>query len=454
MAVYGNVNVKYAPCKSAAQLHSAADYILGKKKEQLSSGVIKTKSELYNAFGCNRDNFANSVLMTRKMHQKKYSRFFPRDILAQKLSISFHPEDNDKLTYAEAYKMAEDFAREFFWKKGFEVLVAVHVDTEHVHVHFLVNNCNQKDGSSFRRGPKELVEMSEYFGEQCRSRGLTHSVRDSFYNPDKTREERTLAENHMQKRGKLSFKDEMRVYIRLAMNDPTTQNIHDVVNMLERTYHMNVRLKGNTISYALPYRSSNGGKVKAVRGSKLGKRFTVAGIREYMKQKEKHEIPENDESFFYGAAFDDFNKEWQGLDAGAGSVSTEFGTTNNSTDAEPYNEDELDELLDNNSSTVPVQNKPFPSPAEYRKLSLEKRAKLLPPPSDDRIEELKKYQDRMGYTEESMRSMRYKMSVYDDFTEEYDYRVKYNRNHSSEEQLKAQAEQQIITPVRRRGRGR
>ena len=51
MAVYGNVNVKYAPCKSAAQLHSAADYILGKKKEQLSSGVIKTKSELYNAFG-------------------------------------------------------------------------------------------------------------------------------------------------------------------------------------------------------------------------------------------------------------------------------------------------------------------------------------------------------------------------------------------------------------------
>lgn len=65
--------------------------------------------------------------------------------------------------------------------------------------------------------------------------------------------------------------------------------------------------------------------------------------------------------------------------------------------------------------------------------------------------EMRKY---MGYTEESMRSMRYKMSVYDDFTEEYDYRVKYNRNHSSEEQLKAQAEQQIITPVRRRGRGR
>ena len=522
MPAYGNVNVKYAPCKSTAQLHSAADYILGKKKEQLSSGIIKTEPELYNAFGCNRDNFANSLLMTRKMHQNKYSRFFPRDILAQKLSISFHPDDNDKLTYEDAYKMAEDFAHEFFWKKGFEVLFAVHVDTNHVHVHFVVSNCNQKDGSSFRRGPKELVEMSKYFGEQCRSRGLTHSIRDNFYNPDKTREERTFAESQMKKRGKLSFKDEIRIFVRLAMNDPTTQTIHDVVKMLERTYHMNVRLKGNTISYSLPYRSTNGGKAQAVRGSKLGKRFTVAGIKDYMKQKEKenwfeyprqeqdiehsrqsmkdysrwqedeeeekevkepafktkksatsqeqqptkkldimpyeaydefqekYEIPENDDTIFYGTAFDDFNKEWQGTDKNTGKV----GTTAAIADDTP-----TDNIDDTHSSTAPDQMKTFPSPSEYRKLSLEERAKLLPQPSDDRMEELGKYQDRMGYTEESMQSMRYKMSVYDDFNDEYDYRVKYDREHPSknqrniQEQIESQ-EKQIVTPVRRKGRGR
>ena len=300
MAVYGNVNVKYAPCKSAAQLHSAADYILGKKKEQLSSGVIKTKSELYNAFGCNRDNFANSVLMTRKMHQKKYSRFFPRDLLAQKLSISFHPEDNDKLTYADAYKMAEDFAHKFFWKKGFEVLFAVHVDTEHVHVHFLVNNCNQKDGSSFRRGPKELVEMSEYFGEQCRSRSLTHSVRDSFYNPDKTREERTFAESQMEKRGKLSFKDEIRVFIRLAMNDPTTQNIHDVVNMLERTYQsMKDYPRWEEDEDEVKESASKAKKQVPTQESQPTRKPDVSVYEAYDEFQEKHEIPENDESFFY-----------------------------------------------------------------------------------------------------------------------------------------------------------
>ena len=46
MAVYGNVNVKYAPCKSVAQLHSAADYILGKKKEQLVP-VLSRQSRSY-----------------------------------------------------------------------------------------------------------------------------------------------------------------------------------------------------------------------------------------------------------------------------------------------------------------------------------------------------------------------------------------------------------------------
>ncbi len=64
--VYGNVNVKYNPCKSIAQLKSTADYILGKRKEQIEAGIEKTSNELYNAFGCNRDNFANSLIITRK----------------------------------------------------------------------------------------------------------------------------------------------------------------------------------------------------------------------------------------------------------------------------------------------------------------------------------------------------------------------------------------------------
>ena len=78
------------------------------------------------------------------------------------------------------------------------------------------------------------------------------------------------------------------------------------------------------------------------------------------------------------------------------------------------------------------------------------------------MEELSKYMERMGYTEESMQGVRYKMSVYDDFNEEYDCRVKYAKEHptmeegkeENKEQAKEIEEQQVIAPVRRRGRGR
>ena len=436
--VYGNVNVNYSYCKSVAQLKSAADYILGTKKEQIKEGIQKTRADLYGAFGCNRDNFANSLLITRKMHDKKYSRYKQKDILAQKMSISFHPDDNDKLTYEEADKIAREFAHKFFWSKGYEAMWAVHTDTEHIHVHFIVSNCNLKDGKSFRRGMSELKEMSRFFGEQCKKRGLTHSVRDKFYNEERRQERKSFAECQMQKHDKLSFKEEIKTYVRLAMNSTETRTLADVVEMLEKIYLMDIRLKGNTISYALPYHAGKTGKAQAVRGSKLGSRFTVAGIREYMQEKEQkqveykrtmqdieeakqylddyeewqeeakkagdsfyeafdhfqadNDVSENDEEIFYGSVFQEFNEQWQGKS----------------------------KAVSEKKSEVTKEEK-----VDFSKLSLEERAKLLPPPTSDQMAELKEYQKRMGYDESKMKSMKYKMTVYNEFLKEYEYRKKH-----------------------------
>lgn len=466
--VYGNVNVNYSYCKSVAQLKSAADYILGKKKEQIKEGIHKTRPELYGAFGCNRDNFANSLLITRKMYDKKYSRYKQKDILSHKMSISFHPDDNDKLTYEEADKIAREFAHKFFWNKGYEVMWAVHTDTEHIHVHFIVSNCNLKDGKSFRRGMPELKEMSQFFGEQCRERGLIHSVRDTFYNEERTQERKSFAECQMQKHDKLSFREEIKTYVRLAMNSVETKTLEDVVEILKKIYLMDIRLKGNTISYTLPYHANKSGRTQAVRGSRLGNRFTVAGIRQYMQEKEQkqveyrrimqdveeakqylddyeewqeepekadkpayvteysenvlnkeskitsgadkksngdisfyeafdrfqadHDVSENDEEIFYGSVFQEFNEQWQGKR----------------------------ETVSEKKTEIIRQEK-----VDFSKLSLEERTRLLPPPTGDQMAELKEYQKRMGYDENKMKSMKYKMTVYDEFLKEYEYRKKH-----------------------------
>ena len=62
---------------------------------------------------------------------------------------------------------------------------------------------------------------------------------------------------------------------------------------------------------------------------------------------------------------------------------------------------------------------------EYTKLSIKERTALLPVPTDDYKAEYDAYCQRMGYTTEKMKSIRYKMVVYDEFLEEYQYRKKY-----------------------------
>ena len=237
---FGNVNVKYQPCKSVGQLKSAVNYMLGIQPEQIRNGVVKTQDHLYSALGCNRDNFANSILVTRKLNGRSYSRMKENNIIAHKLSISFHHEDNEKLSYELAYKIAEEFANEFMYSKGYEVLFAVHTDTDHAHVHFVVSNCNVDTGKSYRRNKKMLYDMSVYFGKQCLEHGLTHSVRDEFYNHDldRSRDNLTFAEYQMRKKGKESFKDELREVIQVEIADKSNKTFDDVMAALWRHYNV------------------------------------------------------------------------------------------------------------------------------------------------------------------------------------------------------------------------
>ena len=111
---------------------------------------------------CDRDNFARDVMMTRELLGKRKSK---NANLAYKMSISFHPDDNDKLTYDEVFRIAKEFAEKYF--QGYEVLFAVHTDKPHKHIHFLIGNCHTETGKAYRRNQKDLYAMSEFFGKQC-----------------------------------------------------------------------------------------------------------------------------------------------------------------------------------------------------------------------------------------------------------------------------------------------
>lgn len=280
---FGNVNVDYKPCRSVAQLKYAANYMLGRNRDQIKNGIVKTASDLYMALGCNRDNFANNVLVTRKVHGLKSRK--DKDILAHKITISFHPDD--KVTYAAAFQIAKDFAEMYAHSKGYEVLFAVHTDTKHVHTHFLIGNCNMENGRSYRRNQHDLYEMSEYFGEQCLKYGYVNSVREDFYNKnlDKVRDKQTFAEARMKKRGAESFKDELREVIKIEIDDPKNRTFDDVIRALKDHYNVECRVAGNTVSYRHPEYLDKNKKPVSVRGSRLGDMYTRKGIEYELTKK-------------------------------------------------------------------------------------------------------------------------------------------------------------------------
>lgn len=280
---FGNVNVDYAPCKSAGQLKSAADYMLGRQKSQIRDGVIKTAPDLYTALGCNRDNFANSILVTRKLQGKSYSSLKRNEILAHKMSISFHPDE--QLDYKTAFKIARDFAEKFFYSRGYEVLFAVHTDKEHIHVHFLISNCNFETGKSYRRSQRDLYEMTEYFGGQCMKYGFKKSVRENFYNHETSRIKETFKETQIKKRGAETFKGELREAIEIEIADRKNKCFDDVIRSLCEDYSIECRVAGNTVSYRHPQYLDKNGKCVSVRGSKLGDRYTRKGIENELTKK-------------------------------------------------------------------------------------------------------------------------------------------------------------------------
>lgn len=66
-----------------------------------------------------------------------------------------------------------------------------------------------------------------------------------------------------------------------------------------------------------------------------------------------------------------------------------------------------------------------PMDVDYTKLSVEERAALLPVPTDDFMAEYDAFRERMGYVGDKLASVRYKMEIYDEFNEEYNYRKQY-----------------------------
>ena len=90
-------------------------------------------------------------------------------ILAHHYVQSFSP--NEKITPELAHKIGEELAE--CVAPGFQVIVATHVDRDHIHNHFLINSVSTETGSKWLGNQATLKNMRTESDRLCRQYGLS-----------------------------------------------------------------------------------------------------------------------------------------------------------------------------------------------------------------------------------------------------------------------------------------
>lgn len=181
--------------------------------------------------------------------------------------LSFDPKDSDKLDMEKLKEIGEKFARENF--KGYQCLIAVHMDKDHYHIHFVINSCRDrareqqpfmaltktgevkasemKEGCKHVHGPKLTRWMNDKALEISKQYGL--SDKDMNKQHDKNVAER------MDKKDKMRM-DLLQIASRSNDMADFKKNLQDA--------GIELRVRGNTVSV------KRADEKKATRLPKLG----------------------------------------------------------------------------------------------------------------------------------------------------------------------------------------
>ena len=149
--------IKYAK-QSAGALGGVAAYVAQANKTMQENG-----QQLVSGQNCTPPLAVREFLTTRAIHRKESPVWFYHYVQ------SFAP--SERVTGELAHELAKMFAARA-WPES-EVLIATHIDREHIHSHFIVNSVCYGSGKMLRQGPGTLARLRTISDELCAAHGLS-----------------------------------------------------------------------------------------------------------------------------------------------------------------------------------------------------------------------------------------------------------------------------------------
>ena len=122
---------------------------------------VKTTPDLITGKDCSSENCLDEMNTVKNLYNKTDGRQYIH------LIQSFSPTDN--LTSTKAHEIGLELAKQY---TGFQVLVATHIDREHLHNHLIINSVSFENGKKFQQSAKDLERIKEYSNKLCAENGL------------------------------------------------------------------------------------------------------------------------------------------------------------------------------------------------------------------------------------------------------------------------------------------
>ena len=120
-----------------------------------------------------------------------------------------------EVTPEQAFAIGKETARRM-WGDQYQVLVTVHLNTDNLHCHFVVNPMSFKDGSKFKNKIGDHKELCKISDEICREHELSVLENSAFYSKGKKKE------YWIHKAGKKTHRDYLREDVEYCLSFATS----------------------------------------------------------------------------------------------------------------------------------------------------------------------------------------------------------------------------------------
>ncbi len=193
----------------------------------------KTNVNLISGKDCMAESCLEEMLYTKNLYHKNSGRQYIHIIQ------SFDPKDN--LSAEQVHNVGIKLANTF---NGFQVLVATHIDKNHLHNHLVINSVSFENGYKIQMSKKDLQYLKDYSDKLCLEIGASVIPKKEKTNYIKRNEYRVA------KQGK-SWKFKLMNAIDLSLAESNTKQ-EFIKNMNKLGYQVNWTDTRKYITYTTP----------------------------------------------------------------------------------------------------------------------------------------------------------------------------------------------------------